>query len=222
MAASSSILCLGVLFGLRLPYASPPRIVDLNVIVPNVVEGWTSRSLPLGESEMAVAAVRGILNFDSYVNREFSQAGRKFTLYGGFWSAGRMPAQSVASHSPDHCWVLSGWTCISWRSAVAPPEVAAALGPLEERRFRAPDGSLVNVWYWHLQDGVSNGYGYRGNLIGYSSRWIRDGLRQLFSGAPEQVFLRISSQQSIDDIVADPGVSEILRSLGSVVKNFSE
>jgi hypothetical protein len=199
-----------------------PRQIDLRVAVSDIGHGWTSRNLPLGDTETAVSAVRDILNFDSYINREYSRAGVKFALYSAFWSSGSMPAQSVASHAPDQCWVLAGWTCLSWRSFVRPPVSAAGLGPLEERRFRSPDGAVVNVWYWHLQDGVSSGYGYRGNLVGYSSRWILDGIRQLFSGSPEQLVVRISSQQSIDEIATDPGFAQLLTELSELVRNGKE
>lgn len=215
LAGIALVLVLGTAAGLLHP-AAAARTVDLAQALPVALPGWTVRELPLGETETVVEAVRGILNFDSYVHREYRQGGRVFTLYGAFWSAGSMPAQSVASHSPDHCWVLAGWKCLDWRSRAVPPAAAAGLGPVESRRFRAPDGETVHVWYWHLQNGRPADYGFRGELLHYASRWLRDGIRQMFTGSPEQFFLRISSPQPLDELVADPGLMQLLGALSDL------
>ncbi|MBM3844052.1 MAG: exosortase-associated EpsI family protein [Verrucomicrobia bacterium] len=216
LVAMACILASGVAAGLRRPVAAV-RKVDLARALPAALPGWATRELPLGETETVVEAVRGILNFDSYVYREFKRGAQVFTFYGAYWSAGLMPAQSVASHSPDNCWVLAGWTCLEWRSRAALRGAAAGLGPVEERRFGSPGGEVVHVWYWHLQNGRSSAYGFRGDLLRYASRWLQDGFRQIFTGPPEQFFLRISSPRPLEELAGDPGLEQLLGTLSDLV-----
>jgi hypothetical protein len=214
LVAMALILAIGVMAGLRRPVAAV-RKVDLARALP-ALPGWATRELPLGETETVVEAVRGILNFDSYVYREYQRGGHVFTLYGAYWSAGLMPAQSVASHSPDHCWVLAGWTCLEWRSRAALRGAAAGLGPVEERRFRAPSGETAYVWFWHLQNGRPADYGFRGDLLRYASRWLRDGFRQIFTGPAEQFFLRVSSPQPLEKLAGDSGLEQLFGTLSDL------
>jgi hypothetical protein len=205
LLAVSAVLSAGILAGMLRPMEAMPRMVDLGNELPAELPGWTMRDLPLGDTETIIEATKNILRFDSFVHRKFRRGEYLVTVYGAFWSAGTMPSQSVASHSPDHCWVLAGWKCNDWQSRAAPARASQLLGPVEVRSFVAPSGQTMNVWYWHLQNGVSADYGFRGNIMNYTSRWLRDSMRQVFSSSPEQFFIRLSSQQPLEDFAGDPG-----------------
>ncbi len=124
--------------------------------------------------------------------------------------------QTVASHSPDHCWVLAGWKCTNWKSRTYPSGDMAGLGPVEARTFVSPNSQNVHVWYWHLENGKSTDYGFRGEVLRYTSRWLRDAFRQLFSSSPEQFFIRISSPQRLEDLAGGSGMTQLLAALASI------
>jgi hypothetical protein len=65
------------------------------------LDGWTVKNEALGPNEFIQSAVERTLNYDDYVYRIYRRGNREFSVYIAYWSAGRMPVNKVASHTPD-------------------------------------------------------------------------------------------------------------------------
>lgn len=118
---------------------SPLRPIGLAAKLPLAPAGWVGRDEPLGNTERLRSAVEQNLNFDDHVNRVFEKQGKVFGAYVGYWSAGRMPVQKVASHTPDRCWSENGWTCTAARFPVV---LKLAEQKAESGELRAESGLL--------------------------------------------------------------------------------
>jgi hypothetical protein len=105
--------------------------------------------------------------------------------------------------------------CVEMRFKQDVPSGAGALQPAEWRRFESARGDQpVHVVYWHLVEGRIYDYGNRFNAVPSPTLWLKDALQQALLGSREQYFFRITSSEPLENLWADPGVSEILARLG--------
>lgn len=191
-----------------------PRDIHLAQSVPLVLPGWEGRDVPLGPNEFQSNEVEKVLNYDQILNREYRHNGATFGVYVAYWGAGKMPTRFVASHTPDRCWTENGWHCVEMRFKQAKAFEGAALQPAEWRVFDPPDGgSRTWVLYWHLVDGRTYDYGERFNEVPDPVRWWKDAVQQVVLGSREQFFIRLTSNEPLEQLWADPGVADVLRSL---------
>jgi hypothetical protein len=182
--------------------------VSLDYILPGELAGWRISDLPLGATESQSKSARDILQFDDHAYRSYSRPGLEFSVYVAYWKPGRPARALVGSHTPDLCWVSAGCTILERQS-----ERAVSLGllaglPGEWRRFEMPDRSRVEVLFWHLSGG---------NVLHFNASsltsWWRDALREIQASGEEQYFVRITSPQSLNDLLANPEVEPVLRSV---------
>jgi hypothetical protein len=194
---------------------SQPRDSHLTRSVPLVIPGWKGRDLPLGANEFVSKAAEKTLNFDEVLYREYGRDGAFFTVYAAYWGAGKMPAQLVASHTPDRCWTENGWRCLSMKFKQVISLDSGRLQPAEWRLFEPPDGGKpIYVLYWHLVNGRIYDYGERFNSIPDPFRWCKDAVQQALLGSQEQYFIRVASSEPLEKLRDEPGFIEVMRGLG--------
>jgi hypothetical protein len=121
---------------------SPTRTVHF--VAANHLEGWRFRHEPL--SEMA----RSILATTNLFNGEFlAERGDPVTVFAAAWSRGSAKVMSVVEHTPDVCWVGSGWIPVDLGQ---PRRVDLELGgqsiPFECRGFAGPRGGAPVLVLW--------------------------------------------------------------------------
>jgi hypothetical protein len=191
-----------------------PEGAPLSDVVRLTQAGWQTKDLPLGPNEFLSTEAVKVLNYDDMVNREFSRGGTRFGVYAAYWGAGKMPVQLVASHTPDRCWTENGWKCLEMKFRQPIEFEGRALQPAEWRLFEPPaGGSPVYVLYWHLIGGRVYDYGSRFNAVPDPLLWWKGAVQQALLGSREQYFIRITSNEPIDQIWNDQGFAEVIRSL---------
>jgi hypothetical protein len=188
-----------------------PRVAQS---VPAALPGWIGRDVPLGSSEFLATEAANVLNFDDYVNREFSRGGETFGVYVAYWGDGKMPTQLVASHTPDRCWTETGWRCLAMKFKQDNTIDGVTLQPAEWRVFEPPDGGKPTyVLYWHLVEGRVYDYGNRFNSIPDPFLWWKGAVKQMLLGSREQYFIRLTSSEPFGNLWGDPGFADVVRSL---------
>ena len=209
------LVAAAVMQGVHLVRETPrPRPPHLLQRVPASPGDWHGRDVPLGPSEFLVNEVGKVLNYDEVLNREYTRGSDRFGVYVAYWSAGKMPTQLVASHTPDRCWTENGWHCLAMRFKQTGMFAGAALQPAEWRLFEPPlGGSPTYVLYWHLVDGLTYDYGERFNQVPDPVRWWRGAVQQALRGNREQYFIRLTSNQPLEDLGRDAGFREVVRGL---------
>jgi hypothetical protein len=207
---------------------SPPRprgfTGDLNQALPEVA-GWVRRDIPIAGSSAAMASAQGILNYSQAKQMLYTKGGTQVLVYVAYWEPGKVSVVDAGSHNPDSCWVNNG--CVRTERVYSVPGRVGEreLLPYESGQYIVPNGGKQNVAFWHLVNGEPNRYedqeaGWRNGLLGRLERlplvWkdIRTyGLNQ----KNEQMFVRISSNARIEDMMADTangGLFEALTRLG--------
>jgi len=182
--------------------------------VPADIPGWRGRDVPLGPNEFVASAATRVLNYDEYVNREFTRGGVRFGVYVAYWGPGKMPTRFVASHTPDRCWTENGWRCLDMKFREQRSVAGTALLPGEWRVFEPPGGGPPTyVLYWHLVDGAPSVTSGRFNAIPGPLDWWKDAVRQVLRGSPEQYFIRLTSNVPLETIWNDAGVRDVLQGL---------
>jgi hypothetical protein len=200
---------------LKFAHAAPkPEGRPLADVVRVAVPGWSYRDVPLGPNEFLSNEAEKVLNFDDVVNREFSGGGRSFGVFAAYWSAGKMPTQLVASHTPDRCWTENGWKCTEMRFRQSKAFEDGELQPAEWRRFEPPNGGVpVYVLYWHLVGGRAYNYGGHFNAVPDPLHWWKSALQQVLVGSREQYFIRITSSEPIESLWDNKGFVELIHGL---------
>lgn len=215
LPAASVVACMAMqgLQAFREPL--PPRGPHLSLAVPLSLPGWTGREVPMGVNEFLTTEIGKVLNYDEALNREFTREGEKFTVYAAYWGAGKMPTQLVASHTPDRCWTENGWHCLEMKFRLSLAFQGVALQPAEWRLFEPPHGGpATHVIFWHLVEGRPYNYGERFNDVPDPLLWAKDAAQQALLGNREQYFIRITSNEPLENLWTDPGFEEVLRGLG--------
>ncbi len=194
------------------------RPVGLAVAIPGALTGWMGQDEPLGATELMKSAVEKTLNYDDVVNRTYRRGDLIVGVYAAYWSAGRMPVQKVASHTPDRCWSENGWTCSELRSNERVGGGDAVLRPANWRLFLAPGANCEKqyVLYWHLVGSELYDYGDGFNRRPDPLKWWRDTVHYAVKGSAEQYFIRLTSNRSFEELRGDPGWEEVLGALAKL------
>jgi len=185
----------------------------LKDLIPSAAEGWTARDLPLGETEAMVKVVADALRYDDYVYRVYQRGTVEVGVYIAYWKPGTTDRIEVGSHSPDKCWVQSGWNRIG-EEHEARFQIGDRTSELGQVRHFRKSHVEQHVVFWHLVGGVRSGYAQ-----GEQSRWgtrapalVRSLLgSQLGLVEQEQYFIRISSNVPVDALQKEAFFSTLLR-----------
>ena len=173
------------------------------------VENWKYQDLELSSTERGIEKTKKILNFDDHFYREYRNGDLVFSLYVAYWGEGKMPAQLVASHTPDRCWVENGMKCLDYRFNENLSLENFSLLPAQWRVFKKPNSQNNSyVLYWHLVDGELYDFGNRFNAIPHPLNWIRDALKDAFLGTREQYFVRLVSNVPFEYIWEDNDIKK--------------
>lgn len=194
------------------------RAIKLASAIPINLSGWSGAEEPLGASELLKSTVEKTLNYDDVVNRTYRTGDRIIGVYAAYWSAGRMPVQKVASHTPDRCWSENGWACSELRSNERVFVGEAVLRPANWRLFLAPGATREKqyVLYWHLVGSELYDYGDGFNRRPNPVKWWRDTVHYAIKGSADQFFIRLTSNRPFEELRGDPGWEELLGALAKL------
>lgn len=190
----------------------------LATIVSAQPAGWQVTSLDVADSEEMRNTVERILRYDDVVYRSYRRGAVEVQLYAAYWKPGSVPYGQAGVHTPDTCWVNAGWTM---QDKVNGRVIACGdqrLKPSEWRRFEANHKALY-VLFWHLVGGRVHTYeqhGWRNGFLGILDRvpnLFRDLRRYGFNLAQEQIFVRLSSNTPLDQLMADPAFVDLMQVL---------
>ncbi len=196
------------------PHSTPPLLADVMV---RSLKGWRVTDEQLGQTEAVSSSVLKTLNFDDYVYRRYQSSGAQFTVYVAYWGPGKMPTRLVASHTPDRCWTESGMRCVEMRFRERFELGGKTLLPAEVRAFLLPPGGeKTYVAYWHLVDGRLYDYGARFNAVPHPWLWWKDAVAQAAYGSREQLFIRITSLQTLEILWRDPGFQRVMEGVAAL------
>jgi hypothetical protein len=219
-----SVMLAGLLALVLAAEFSPPRprgfTGELGQALPEV-PGWSRREIPIAGTSAAMASAQGILNFSQAKQVLYVRGSTQLLVYVAYWEPGKVSVVDAGSHNPDSCWVNNG--CVRTERVYSVPGKIGEreLLPYESGQYIVPNGGKQNVAFWHLVNGEPNRYeeqeaGWRNGLLGRLERlplvWkdIRTyGLNQ----KNEQMFVRISSNARIEDMMADPANGGLFKAL---------
>ena len=188
----------------------PPLSQTLPVDLP----GWTSRELPLGETEETKNAVMDILKFDDYFSRSYRSGSTEVSLYVAYWQPDKVPPRAVGVHTPDTCWVQNGWTRLDRAHAVPLATLAGhALKPAEFGTYSLR-GNTQQVYFWHLVGGKPYSYEQEGlhSLTAPLQDMATFGLNQ----RRDQLFVRLAANVPFDQVWREPGLTRLLEALATL------
>ncbi|GHC04705.1 exosortase-associated EpsI family protein [Cerasicoccus arenae] len=199
-------------------FYTPPKTMsgELQQRLLSQYDGWEIEDQPLAETEAMEETVEGILNFSQAVYRTYVRGKTQIGVYVAYWEPKMMPVRLVQSHTPDVCWVRSGWTMIEGESEYSVP---CRLGeqPLYPAEIRTleKNSHTQYVAYWHV---LGDEIYVNRSRAGQWDRW--DPIKTLFTYGlhqqREQFFVRINSNQPIDEIWDLPIMQEILTDLAEL------
>jgi hypothetical protein len=189
--------------------ASPK--VPLAETLPGALGDWTVKDKSIAETEEMKRAVGELLNFDDAVFRSYRRGTLEFDVYVAYWRPGKMSHRLVAGHTPDVCWVQSGWTlqqAVNDRVLKSGPGM---LAPAQYRVFKDTRGTPREVVFWHVSGTRLIAYDGTGTPPWWAvfSDLARYGLNQRES----QYFIRISSPQPLEQIWREPALHDVLKTL---------
>ena len=194
---------------------NPPKRKNkaLEDYVHTDVPGWTSKEQQIASSEEMLNTVKGTLNYDDVFYRSYRRGNNEITLYIAYWEPQKMPVRLVQAHTPDICWVRSGWNVADSEYAVNLTANNQSLKPAEFR-IMEKDMAQQYVYYWHVVGDTV----YTSRTIGVWSRWdpIKSFFRFGFNQQQEQFFIRLASNQAFEGIFEDPGFQAILNDLAKM------
>ena len=186
--------------------------VSLKSCLPQQEElsSWSVSYLPLADTPEAQEAVKKILNYNDAVYAIYTSRDTHISVYAAYWRPDRMPYRVVASHTPDACWIESGWRCKFREETKTLTGTAGHILPTAQIRTFMQNDRTEHVVFWHLIG--RNTLLYVGPKSQPTwSAFITDlfslGLRQ----RDEQFFLRISSNQPLAKLWETPVVKSIIQ-----------
>lgn len=173
-----------------------------------------ARDEPIAASEEMKKAVGELLNFNDGLYRIYSLPDARVSVYVAWWEAGRMSPRLVAAHTPDVCWPGNGWL----RDTAAEAGLSALGEKLRAKGFS--DGELrvflmqnkpEYVAFWHKvgDEMLSYGTGFAPPWWAWLDEMRRGGLNL----RKEQLFVRISSDRPLQDILDKPELEPLRRAL---------
>jgi hypothetical protein len=196
---------------------NPSFTGNLRALLPPSPSGWTRTDSPIATTPEMQKAVAELLNYDDAVFVAYTDSSaRSFQVYIAYWRPGKMSPRLVAGHTPDVCWVASGWKLRARDFAYSlklptERELPPAQWGIYEQNLES-----AHVIFWHLQAGENMPYSpsrtrdWRAVISDLTSR----GLNQ----RGEQMFIRISSKQPVESWSDWPVFRELIANLTPYLK----
>lgn len=166
----------------------------------------------MGDTELGKTMVNRILRYDQAFYAQFSSAGKAFSVYIAYWQPGKIDIRGVNAHTPDTCWVQSGWDTRMHQSGFTGPQGNAELLAGEYRCYEN-NGTIQYVAFWHLLGGQAIPM-WRNGFPKPAFMWkiFKGNVRML---SAEQYFIRISSPQPLEEMWNEPIFQDMLHALTS-------
>lgn len=186
---------------------------SISEIIPKEIKGWSSEDFDLAESSEASERISSFLNLDDSLFRVFKNGSATVGVYVAYWTPGKVSYRWAGAHTPDTCWVVSGWERLE-REYSIPFKINSHQLKNAEFGVYEKDGNLQNVYFWHLVGGAPFSYEQKeipnifGALIDIQKYGLN--LRQ------EQFFIRLSSNRKIEELSLIPGFDKIIKGLGEL------
>ena len=191
------------------PVVSP---LDLAAALPISGNGWRSADVPLGATEGVETRTETLLRFDDYVFRQYRRRDQSMSVYLAYWGSGRMPKRQINTHIPDVCWRNAGMRMEEREDRFPLDWSDRSTLPGQWRRF-SHHGQDVHVIFWHLVGGEPYAYGNL-TFVEKVVKVLEEPFESGFTLNNEQLFIRISSPDPIEDLIGDPFVESILDAIG--------
>lgn len=80
------------------------------------IPGWSMQYLPIADTPEVQAKVNELLNYDDAVYAVYTKGTERVSIYIAYWTPGKMSQRLIAGHTPDVCWVGSGWKILQAES----------------------------------------------------------------------------------------------------------
>jgi hypothetical protein len=194
---AAGVLCIGVVLTIsQRDVPAGPNIERFKVLFPAADElaDWTVVQRSIADTEEMKRAVGELLNYDAGRFVVYTKGDLQISIYAAYWKPGKMSPRLVATHTPDVCWLVSGWVRRTADFAVLQVAEGRSL-QLKHRVFDSPTGTPHHVVFGHLVGGRPRDYGGSREPPWYALlseiRWNGIRLRE------EQLFYRISSNQAL-------------------------
>jgi hypothetical protein len=219
LGAATLVLALAVGLVLTGMSQRPPKFTgEFGRLVPGAEEAgaWQVKDLPIAETPEAQRMVDELLNFDQAVYRTYAKGDRRISIYLAYWRPGKMQPKDIGRHTPDSCWVLSGWkrTHMATREDLRTRD-GGRVRMTEHRTFVA-NGQTEHVAFWHVIEEATHSYRTGGRPPWH---WlITDSIRRGLNQKPEQFFLRISSNRPLEDFWTDELVQGVVSGIPGIVE----
>lgn len=173
------------------------------------VDGWAVNYLPVADTPEMKAAVTEMLHYNDAVYAVYTKGTAHVAVYLAHWRPGQQPPRLIEQHTPDVCWVSSGWKC-SARDEIPSLRMSDGKSVVATRyRTFVMGGTTEYVAYWHTLDGKV----LAGDERPSPRRTIAGLLRGGLSQHGEQFFLRISSNRPLRTIWPTRLVQAIVEAL---------
>lgn len=210
--------------GLRAYFAFVPppdaTLTDsLAEIVPERISGWKVKDHDMADSPESSARISQFLNFDDALFRIFKKEDVYVGLYIAYWTPGKASYRWAGAHTPDTCWVQNGWDCLDREYSIPFHHGDVQFQPAEFGVYEKDDISQ-NVYFWHLVGGEAFGYEQQGGHNIFAA--LLDIKTYGLNLREEQFFIRLSSNQTIEELKKLDGFSEILDALAKINLTQSE
>ena len=195
----------------------PSINTPLAEMLPASFPGWEVEDLELGATESIRERSENLLNLDDFVFRQYAKGAKEFGVYVAYWQPGKMPVRLVNSHTPDRCWVGSGWTCTARAWNV---DLSAHAGvPLQtaQKGTYEIQGYAQHVIFWHIVDGEAHWYGgERENRFTSPTVIVEDLAKFGLNVHREQFFVRVTSPEPFDALWETPEFRAVMAALGDL------
>lgn len=218
-----TILFLGIAvlfcaFGLRAYFAliPPPEPTfhgTLAAVTPSDLPGWKVQDLEIADTPEASVRISEFLNFDDAIFRTYTKDDTQVGLYIAYWTPGKASYRWAGAHTPDTCWVKTGWNCTKRAYSIPFQHGNLQFQPAEYGVYET-ETERQNVYFWHLVGNEAYGYKQQGEPNIFAA--LIDVKHHGLNLRKEQFFIRLSSNKTIDQLKQIAGFPEILDSLAEL------
>jgi len=176
-------------------------------IIPSELEGWSIKDMDMAESPESSARISEFLNFDDALFRVFQKDDTFIGLYIAYWTPGKASYRWAGAHTPDTCWVKVGWKREEREYSVPFENEGDRFEPAEFGIY-SKDGQAQNVYFWHLVGGKAFGYTQLETPSIFGA--LQDIQHHGLNLRKEQFFVRLSSNEDLETLMAMPEFHRIL------------
>lgn len=181
---------------------------DLGKLLPKSIPGWTIEDKKVAETPEMQEALNQILNYDSAIFRIYKQGDTDIAIYVSYWLPGKVPENAIDAHTPDICWVHSGWE-MKKMAALPDQHVRGIEVPIANVREFSAAGQSLHVVYWHISTGkLRTNKSVLESSLTLKERTMRRAAQVIdstMSPPGQQIFIRVSTNKGIyDELRSEP------------------